>query len=347
MPPSLIWPSFADQTILNQAFNRIVSAIRSKSADFLFGAGMSLESGVPFGLPLKLKLLETFFPSQGINPPAADRRNELAGLFPFEALAEAIGNMPGRKREDMTELLKEIFLSPDYNPTQVHRDFLSICMWSGQPRFQRIFTTNYDLLFEKLLGTNLCVSINELNANQIRHAQQDGTICVIHLHGTLDMEGFQYKITETDLYDRKYSILTNAFSTALYEASTFVFIGYSMNDPDFRDVYMQFRQEIINIQRLDRTAYVVSPAANEHEYALGREIWNRRGAIWIPLTAAQFFRHLKELIESQLGEGIRRNVGKKYDVCDENALDELIEKTADILRIGKDDALLFLDAAKS
>ncbi len=341
------YPDFVGDTlILDQAFERIAEAIRSRDAQFLFGAGMSADSGVPTGKGLLQMLLKKFFPVSGDDPPSDEERNRLAGLFPFEAVVEAVQGIPGRKREDLTKCLKQIFVEKAHEPTTAHHDFLSAWHWGGQASSPVVFTTNFDFLLEKAFGESRAISITDASARELRKATREGKVCVVHLHGLLEDGDYKYKITESDIYSTRYDSLAGELRSALTTADAFVFVGYSLNDPDFRSLYMDYRDEIINRKRLDKTTYVVSPACSKHEYRLGQAVWASRGAVWIPLAASAFFAKLKDIVESSLNNAVQSSVMRKYDLKDEQALQQLRGRVAKLLRIDKDEALLFLHEVK-
>jgi hypothetical protein len=183
--------------------------------------------------------------------------------------------------------------------------------------------------------------ITKDNVAEIKDALRSGKLPIICLHGRLEQE--EYEITETDLFENKYSELESEFCTELTSTDAFVFIGYSMSDPDLRHIYMRYRKRILERKVKDRTTYVVMPAKDKFSYILGREIWDARGALWIPLSASEFFAKLKEKMETELEEDVRKTVMKKYNMQgDEDALKQLVASTAEPWRISEDDALMFL-----
>ncbi|MBU4288361.1 MAG: SIR2 family protein [Proteobacteria bacterium] len=341
-PPSLI---------IDQALKRIVQALNDRDAQFLFGAGMSAScedrSGnkVPTGFELSIELLKEFFPPEMEEPPDKSRLEELATYYPFECIVEAIEGLPGLGRLDLTNKLKNFFVEPDYSPSSAHIDFQSVCLWGGIPRFNQVFTTNFDLILEKILGDKLSASITEKNAKEIKKSIQKGKICIIHLHGRLEED--DYKITEKDVYNKSFSVLRSEFRNALTTSDAFVFVGYSMNDPDFRDIYMQYRNEILERNRVDKKTYVVNPVKSKHHYELGSKIWESRGAILIPLESTKFFARLKTMMESQLKRAFRVAAMAKYGYKDEFAFNEFVKEIADLFRISNEDAIIFLNENKA
>src|SRR6185436_14140643 len=119
-----------------------------------------------------------------------------------------------------------------------------------------------------------------------------------------------------------------------------------MTDPDFRNVYLNYRQEFIDRRTTEKKTYVVSPAQDRYSYRFGKEVWKARGADWIPLDAGTFFERLKHLLESRFDKDAKDNVKRKYDVADEQALEDLIGRVAEALRIGPTDALEFLNETR-
>src|SRR5882672_8581880 len=144
----MAYPSFINSVgadPIDQALERIAKALNDDSATFLFGAGMSVDSGVPAGSKLLSKLLRLFFPTSGTNSPSDERLKELSREFPFEAIVEAIEKSRGTGRDDLTEDLKKLLLDSKHKPSQAHEDFLSVCFWGGRRRLDYVFTTNFDL----------------------------------------------------------------------------------------------------------------------------------------------------------------------------------------------------------
>src|ERR1051326_8292248 len=166
-----VYPKFIGETdadTLDRAFERIIKALNNDSAAFLFGAGMSVSSGVPTGVQVLSSLLKLYFPDTGSDPPTSERLSLLANEFPFEVAVEAIQNNLGRTRDDLTDELKKLLLNPTLKPSQAHKDFLAVCYWGGQQRLDQIFTTNFDKLIEEVIGSSRAVPITERNAKEIR-----------------------------------------------------------------------------------------------------------------------------------------------------------------------------------
>ena len=337
------YPEYVDIDAIDQAFARIAQAVMQKRVEFLFGAGMSIESGVPAGPQLAQMLLRLFFPETGVNPPTDSRLAEWARETPFELLVEAVEASRGRNRADLTQDLTKLLLDPGYDISKAHRDLLAVCNWLGSPPVvTRIFTTNFDRLLDKAFG-KLGKRITQANTREIVSAQRTGLVPILYLHGTI--EESSYQITESDVFDSSFNSLQTMFRTALAEADAFVFVGYSMNDPDLRRVYRAYRSDIESRRELAKLSYVVGPAADAYQYRLGRKLWEVRGAIWLPFTAAAFFARLKAILERQGDNLVRRFIMQKYRLkTNEEYLDK-VTLTSEILHISENDAIRFLAEA--
>src|SRR5438552_983400 len=99
---------------IDRAMEHIAQALHAGEADFLFGAGMSADSGVPMGRQLSRKLLDKFFPPASANRPSDEELDALIDQFPFEALVQGVEfGLTGRPR--LTSVLKELLLSAEHH----------------------------------------------------------------------------------------------------------------------------------------------------------------------------------------------------------------------------------------
>ncbi|HYV28485.1 MAG TPA: SIR2 family protein [Candidatus Eisenbacteria bacterium] len=362
------YPAFigdAERIDLDRAMSRIAKAVSDRRVDFLFGAGMSAPkpSCVPAGRELAERLLELYFPDgasatdpskvgkaqcptcgSNVDIPARTMRLQtLAAALPFESIVEAIENGPGKKRGDLTAYLRQILLKDRFELNQAHKEFNSVCYWDGQTRVRRVFTTNFDPLIEEALGAH-GVRVTEKNAAEIDAIQDRKQIPVLHLHGTLDEE---YQITESDIFDDRFRNLHSRLRMALDDADAFVFVGYSMSDPDFRSVYLKHRNEMQLRKDRRKDAYVVAPARDHYAYSLAKGVWQARYAIYLPLDAESFFAGIKLFLDQTSRKDLQAAIMKKYRLMDENAYLDKVKQTAEILRIDNVEAEQFLFEART
>jgi hypothetical protein len=339
------YPPFADSHKLDQAVERIAQALLDGRAHFLFGAGMSKDSGIPQGYELATKMLAQYFPA-AVDAPSQKRLEELAKEYPLETIATAVEVMPGKGRADLTTRLQQILFENLKGTQEAHTQLVSLCFWDGHQRVTRIFTTNFDMLLEDAFDKK-GKSIGHEDDPEIGPAEHSGFIPIIHLHGKLNGV---YEITEADVFRPMPTEMQLRFQLALSEADAFVFVGYSLSDPDFRSIYRQYRERILKRPsgpaKEDKTTYVVAPEEDRHKYKLGADIWLDRGAVWIPLTALDFFRRLRFFLEHKMGTKELATLQQKCRIADSDVFSQKVAQIADILCLETDDALGFMMDAR-
>ena len=338
MGTDLNYPAYVNAKDMDEAFAYIAESLIAKNAQFLFGAGMSKSSEVPCGKDLLKDLLDNYSADIGINTDLPVCIEEIASEFPFEVIVEAIENNLSNNHRNLTNFLNDKLLDIKFKPSQAHKDFVTVCWWGGIQRLNQIFTANYDMLIEKVFGESRTISITDENSADIDKAKDACLFPIIHLHGLLNKK---YMITETDVYSNDFRVLNSEFRTALNNAKAFVFVGYSMNDPDFRDIYQRHRQHILDRSIRHRVTYVVSPG-KEYSYPLGKEVWKARGITWIPMDAEHFFAKLKHVMEWHSDMVAIDRVSRKLRISDEEELIEKVKRIANELRCSEKEALYFL-----
>jgi hypothetical protein len=320
----------------------IASHLLEGDAEFMIGAGMSVEAGAPGGLKLAKVLIKAFFPNTEEDAPGDDAIDELAQAFPLEAVAEAAEIRLLGGRDELASLLKSIYLDDSLAPTTAHKLFHAIALWGGEPRLSRIFTTNFDSLLLQVMGHS-AVAVNENNPGEARAAPARGQIPLLYLHGSLDHE---FQLTESDIFKNRLRGLHATFQAALIEAGVFVFVGYSMSDPDFRGIYMRYRDELSLRRERGDSTFVVSPSRSEYHYLLGKDIWGARRARWIPLDATDFFSRLKRALDERGRSHMRDAIMARRGLKDLASYEDLVERTAQALALSREEAVDFLFAAK-
>ncbi len=341
MTPEIECPEFVEKNSgdIGRAFGQIANGILAGKSTFLFGAGMSMESMVPDSNGILIKLLDEFFPP-GLKQPDDKRKELLIGEYPFEAIVAAIEKILNRK-DRLTSILTEMILSDSVRPHVGHSDFVSICYWLGKPLIKKIYTTNFDLLIEKAFGAERAETITAENAEDIDDLVSKGKIPIIHLHGTLDKK---YSIIEEDIVKEDRSTIQYDFEADL-NRKILVIVGYSMNDPDFRLIYSRYQANLRHRSISKKQTYIVYPAKDYFSYELGKHVWQTRNSIWLPFSATDFFARLKRQLELHAIKDLRSNL-KSHRKIDDAALDDLINKVSDALKINTQEALVFLDQTR-
>jgi len=325
---------------ISEGIEAIVESLHKKEALFFFGAGMSAESGVSIseGL-LKEALKKHFFEPLGLQSEPLVLE-ELIKFFPFEVIIGAIyGDHDDERRQKLRELLDRKFANA--SPSEAHWYFASI-LGATVRRIYHIYTTNFDDILEKYLEDKL-ISITEDNFyEKIKFAYEKFVTPVIHLHG---IHPNYYIISEGDVFLKESTKLNIMLLDDLLYSESFVFVGYSMNDPDFRRLYMKYREQLKARREAHKKAFIVYPLKKEHNeyfYRLACKVWEYRGFTWIPLDAKTFFKQLKKQLEERHLRGYKEELKPQLDLKDEDTLDDLLENIARILRISKEEAIYFL-----
>lgn len=315
-------PSNFDKNILKRWFNQIVESHQQKRCQFLFGAGMSyLEddslketntkdtditfkkdtSIIPLSEGLLRKLMHHHVWPDGGNKPSEEQYLKLIGKYPFELIVQTIrGEQIMDSKSDFRRELEQIFIQKATIKPKSYDAFESFLYAYGDISLMEIFTTNFDNQFVNALGKDKCKSIYFHNYYQEYYqAIKDKKIRIVHLHGGLE-ENTDYQITESELFENGDPRFRSLFERALFDSKAFVFVGYSLNDPDLKAIYRTYLKVLKErTEEFDHPAYIVAPADNEFDYEIGSKIWKERKIKWIPLNASEFFIELLQFIRSK------------------------------------------------
>jgi hypothetical protein len=264
------------------------------------GAGLSLNAKVPLGKSVPLwgelgKRLE------------ADL-NDFASSGPLDAIS-AFEHEFGRAR--LIERLSEILLLREALPGEAHRQFCSI-------PFDLVCTTNFDFLLERQYDLTPRYVYPVVDEEQLSlNVSRDGTL-LLKLHGDLRHPS-RLVVTEGD-YDAflsKYPLIATYLSNLLI-AKTAVLIGYSLDDPDFRQVWQIVAQRL---GRSRRQSYAIAVGAKPADVAR----FARRGVtvINLPGNRDKYGEILAGAFE-ELGAHWRNKILSVSTVTEEEPLRELL-----------------------
>ncbi|MCJ7777659.1 MAG: SIR2 family protein [Sedimentisphaerales bacterium] len=322
------WPRAIDNNI-----SQIAEELQHGRIGFLFGAGMSIQKkdipsktedmpGHRLAFELILRgLYRHEADKDKIDETLKKQIEDAAGRYPLEVIASGIESELPFRGSDLTQILKQaVFEGKEPQPHEGHTHLASIMSRLNIPRL--LFTTNWDTLIEDALGDRSVTIINDPQIFKLEEILLN-KIGVVHLHGTFDNDPL---IKETDLMSPDRPL----FSLFLAELMTksLVFIGYSLSDPNMRALYFRVN-EILTKQRvnLGKTTYVVFPARDDVDRTLSAAVWDApsRNAKYIPLDADEFFKRLKEQLETKGIKELKDELGKRLGVG-ENELNNKIEE---------------------
>jgi hypothetical protein len=213
-------------------------------------------------------------------------------------------------RPKLIEKLSELLLLDEARPGEAHRAFCSI-------PFDLVCTTNFDFLLERqyeLIPRHCTPLIEE---DQLSINLKEAGVALLKLHGDLHHPG-RLVATETD-YDRfldRFPLLAT-FLANLLIARTAVLVGYSLDDPDFRQVWQVVGERL---GRSRRMAYGVVVGARPTDSSR----FERRGVkvINLPGSKGRYAEVLAEAL-TELRDFWREKVIPASQVKEEQSLREL------------------------
>ena len=213
-------------------------------------------------------------------------------------------------RPKLVERLSELLLVNEARPGEVHKAFCSI-------PFDLVCTTNFDFLLEKeyeqLRGH--CTPL--VDEDQLSINLKDTGLLLLKLHADLH-HPTRMVLTEGD-FDRfldSYPLIAT-FLANLLITRTAVLVGYSLEDPDFRQVWQVVADRL---GRTRRTAYAIGVGMKPTEVSR----FKRRGVrvISLPGSVSRYAEVLAEAF-TELGNYWREQIIPASQVKEEPSLREL------------------------
>lgn len=266
----------------------------------VIGAGMSLNARLPAAKKMPL------WPDLG-NKLAT----ELTDFAPSGTLDAISAYQHEFGRAKLIERLTDILVIKDAIPGEAHRAFCTI-------PFDIVCTTNFDFLLERQYDATPRYVYPVVDEEQLSINGSPAGTLLLKLHGDLRHPS-RLVVTEED-YDgflAKYPLLATYLSSLLI-SKTAVFVGYSLDDPDFRQIW-----NIVS-DRLGRTrrfAYSLMVGARASDISR----FERRGVKVINLPGSK--ERYGEVLAgafTELREYMRDNVIAVSQVTEERPLRELL-----------------------
>lgn len=266
------------------------------------GAGFSLNCDLPKGkrMPLWNDIGKSF---------AEDLNN-----YPYSNALDAISAYSFEySRSKLVEKLSQLLFITEANPGNAHKAFCRI-------PFDIICTTNFDFLLERAyddVGKYCLPIIDEeqlaIGSNQlINHTKN---VILLKLHGDLHHPN-RLVATEQD-YDSfldNYPLISTYLSNLLI-TRTPLFIGYSLDDTDFRQIWQIISNRLGDLRR---PAYVLSVGTKQETISR----YKRRGVNVINLNAKSYCEVFEKLFE-EIRDYWIENLPNKNIVFNEQTIAEL------------------------
>lgn len=206
----------------------------------IIGSGFSLNANLPTGYKMPLwddlgKLFADYLPSYNYSNP----------LDAISAYSHEFS------RNKLISKLSDFLHINHLTPGDTHKAFADL-------PFKTVCTTNFDFLLEASYA--ICKPI--IDESQLSISADENTTLIMKIHGDLN-HPTQLVATEEDydLYLDKNPLMATYISYLLI-VKTPLFIGYSIDDPDFRQLFKVVNERLGNSRR---PAYTIKINANQHE----------------------------------------------------------------------------------
>lgn len=243
------------------------------------GAGFSLNAKIPRGK----KMLDW----DGLGKKVAGTLPEYQYTTAVEALSAYAHEY---SRVKLVELLSNALLITSIQPGQPHEQFCRL-------PFERVVTTNFDFLLEQAYSRINKYCIPLISEDQLAVGDAQAGVRLLKLHGDLHHPN-RLVVTEED-YDAFLTalpLLATHLSSLLID-HTAIFIGYSLDDPDFRQIWQVVKERLGTLRR---PAYVLQVGAPANTVAR----YERRGVkvINLPKSPSRSYGEILETVFRELLE---------------------------------------------
>lgn len=155
-------------------------------------------------------------------------------------------------RVKLVEFMSKSLLVTSIQPGKAHEEFCQL-------PFEQIITTNFDFLLEQAYSKIGKYCIPQISEEQLAVCNSRSGINLLKIHGDLHHPN-RLIVTEED-YDsfiNTYPLLATHLSSLLIN-HTALFIGYSLDDPDFRQIWQMVKERLGSLRR---PAYVLQIGAS-------------------------------------------------------------------------------------
>jgi O-acetyl-ADP-ribose deacetylase (regulator of RNase III) len=280
------------------------------------GAGVSQGAGLPAWDDLIRQLAGELDVEVPAKPPLdfyLDLAQWYAERFTHDALADVIRRTYGDTRATARPTLAHYFLTG--LPVRYH------------------VTTNYDDLLERALEALRRYPIKVVRQQEVARTGRSDAVYVVKLHGDAGTPEEPIVLSRDDydaFFDRRPAMA--ALLEGLLLNRTFLFVGYSLRDPNFRQIYHRIARMLRGAQR---PAYAISfdAAGGAGEYLA--EQWRRKGLHLIRIPGASFAEqnHAYLRLLDQAAEQVSRRAPRLF-LADDAAAPPRLEPLRALLRDG-------------
>ena len=219
----------------------LLEALQSGECALFVGSGLSSGSGlVSYG-----HLISDMADQLGVTKPSPE---DLDGYLDLAQWYR--DKFPGRVQETITK-----HYGADPSGVAAHHPSLAHYLLLSLPQLRYIFTTNYDNLLEDTLGALRKYPVRVTSADKVAQTGFRDGIYVTKIHGDAQDPG--NVVLSRDDYDNFFRDRPEmaALLEGLLLNQTFLFVGYGLRDPNFRQISSKIS---LILQKSQRPAYVTS-----------------------------------------------------------------------------------------
>lgn len=223
--------------------NSVLEAYRSNTLAFCVGSGLSLSHDVQGNFPkwqqLPLRLLDACKRLNVLDVKhIQSKRNYFNVRMSLENMLAELGSLRTALGRNYQEALNDIFRPKNAAPGMVHR---TLC----QLEVRTLLTTNYDALIEKVRETpHRQVYTWKESTLALSDLQSDRKI-LFKIHGTAERHD-TVVMTEREYHEVRSDQQYRAVLSYLFQAHTFLFLGYGLNDPLDLDLVLKWNAEVFH-----------------------------------------------------------------------------------------------------
>jgi O-acetyl-ADP-ribose deacetylase (regulator of RNase III) len=173
----------------------------------------------------------------------------------------------------LTELIHHQFAAAEARPTLAHYLLLSLPV-------RLVLTTNYDDLLERALTGLRRYPVTVVKETEVVYTGQSDGVCVVKLHGDARRrEGIVLSRDDYDGFFRNRPALALLLEGLLLN-QTFLFAGYSLRDPNFRQVYSRIADMLRGAKR-DAFAVTVDAGTETSPFLIRQ--WRNKNLHLLPM----------------------------------------------------------------
>lgn len=239
----------------------LAAAFRERRGVVFVGAGLSVGAGLPgWG-----KLIGRLADCLGLSPEGPDDLDHYLDLAQW--FVERFGH------DELARLIAELYSGDATRPTLAHYLVAALPM-------RLAVTTNYDDLLERALAALRRYPVPVIEDRDVVRTGQGDGVCVVKLHGDA-RHGRDIVLTRDDYesYFRRRPAMALLLEGLLLN-QTFLFTGYGLKDPNFRQIHSRIADMLRGAKR---EAFAVTLEADARTGPLLAAQWRRKGLHLLPV----------------------------------------------------------------